>query len=177
MGTVGTRWYTLAEAAPILGVSVDTVRRRLKRGEFEARQVRTQHGPTWEVCLGSLQGASAPAAEGAAQGAHGADEDRSQALATWAASLLVPIAAELSEARKTIERQAGEVADLREERGRLTAELEAERATNNAYKSRLEAAEVSRRRVANRHLTLALAVLAVVATPALAALAVAPWVW
>ena len=52
VSTVGTRWYTIAEAAPVLGVSVDTVRRRLKRGELEARQVHTQHGPTWEVCLG-----------------------------------------------------------------------------------------------------------------------------
>jgi excisionase family DNA binding protein len=54
VSTVGTRWYTLAEAAPVLGVSVDTVRRRLKRGEIEARQVHTQHGPTWEVCLALL---------------------------------------------------------------------------------------------------------------------------
>ena len=50
MSTVGTRWYTLAEAAPVLGVSVDTVRRRLKWGQIEGRQVQTQHGPTWEVC-------------------------------------------------------------------------------------------------------------------------------
>lgn len=49
-------WVTLAEAAPILGVSVDTVRRRLKRGELQARLVHTQHGPTWEVCLGNVQG-------------------------------------------------------------------------------------------------------------------------
>ncbi len=39
-------WVTLTEAAPILGVSVDTVRRRLKRGEVQARLVHTQHGPT-----------------------------------------------------------------------------------------------------------------------------------
>ena len=49
-------WVTLAEAAPILGVSVDTVRRRLKRGDVQARLVHTQHGPTWEVCLGNVQG-------------------------------------------------------------------------------------------------------------------------
>ena len=52
----GTTWVTIAEAAPILGCSVDTVRRRLKRGELEARQVHTQHGPTWEVCLGNVRG-------------------------------------------------------------------------------------------------------------------------
>ena len=134
MSTVGTRWYTLAEAAPILGVSVDTVRRRVKRGQLEARRVHTQHGPTWEVFLGSVptdaQADAYAPVEGAAQGADGV-QDRSQAMATWAASLLVPIAAELGEARQTIERQAAqlvgkeqEIGVIREERGRLTAELE-----------------------------------------------------
>jgi len=69
--TVGTRWYTLAEAAPILGVSVDTVRRRLKRGLIEGRQVHTQHGPTWEVTLGTASTEHEDAAEGAAQPAQG----------------------------------------------------------------------------------------------------------
>jgi hypothetical protein len=72
--TVGTRWYTLAEAAPVLGVSVDTVRRRLKRGQIEGRQVHTQHGPTWEVSLGDVSTERQEAAEGAAQGAQGGTE-------------------------------------------------------------------------------------------------------
>jgi excisionase family DNA binding protein len=63
------RWFTIAEVAPLLGVSVDTVRRRLKRGQLEARQVHTQHGPTWEVCLGDLQGHAAAVPMQAAQGA------------------------------------------------------------------------------------------------------------
>jgi len=63
------RWFTIAEAAPLLGVSVDTVRRRLKRGEIEARQVHTQHGPTWEVCLGTVQGVPAGEPGQDAQGA------------------------------------------------------------------------------------------------------------
>jgi excisionase family DNA binding protein len=52
------RWFTIAEAAPLLGVSVDTVRRRIKRKQLEARQVHTQYGPAWEVCLGDVQGGS-----------------------------------------------------------------------------------------------------------------------
>ena len=71
MSTVGTHWYTLAEAAPILGVSVDTVRRRLKRGELEARQVHTQHGPTWEVCVGMASTEPQDAAQGSVNGAQG----------------------------------------------------------------------------------------------------------
>jgi hypothetical protein len=71
VSTVGTRWYTLMEAAPVLGVSVDTVRRRLKRGELESRQVHTQHGPTWEVCLGIASTESQGAAQASANGAQG----------------------------------------------------------------------------------------------------------
>lgn len=71
MSTVGTHWYTLAEAAPVLGVSVDTVRRRLKKGELEGRQVHTQHGPTWEVCLGSVKHDHQKGAEDAANPAQG----------------------------------------------------------------------------------------------------------
>jgi hypothetical protein len=72
VSTVGTRWYTLAEAAPVLGVSVDTVRRRLKRGQIEGRQVHTQHGPTWEVSLGNISTEHREAAQGSANGAQGA---------------------------------------------------------------------------------------------------------
>ena len=54
-------WATLAEAASALGVSVITVRRALKRGELEAKQVTTPHGPTWLVWLDHLpQGVTTP---------------------------------------------------------------------------------------------------------------------
>jgi excisionase family DNA binding protein len=43
---------TLAEAASILGCSVDTVRRRIRRGELHAVQDAGRHGPTWKVLLG-----------------------------------------------------------------------------------------------------------------------------
>jgi hypothetical protein len=172
VSTVGTRWYTLAEAAPILGVSVDTVRRRVKRGQVEARQVHTQHGPTWEVFLGSAPtDAQADAYAGAdypAQGHAEGAEDRSQVMATWAASLLAPIAAELGEARQTIERQAGVVADLRETLGRQGAELERAASTVVALNDQLEATERTRRRV-TRLLAIAVAVLAALLVLMLAA--------
>jgi len=47
-------WVTIAEAAKRLGLSADRVRRRLKAGDFEARQVTTRYGPTWEIRLGDL---------------------------------------------------------------------------------------------------------------------------
>jgi hypothetical protein len=45
-------WLGLAEAAERLGCSVDTLRRRIKRREVDARQVTTKHGPAWQLRLG-----------------------------------------------------------------------------------------------------------------------------
>jgi excisionase family DNA binding protein len=42
---------TLAQAAARLGVSTDTVRRRIKRGELSAKQVESKFGPAWMVLL------------------------------------------------------------------------------------------------------------------------------
>jgi len=44
-------WLSLAEAAQQLGISVDAVRRRLRRGEYPRRQMRTRHGLIWQVQL------------------------------------------------------------------------------------------------------------------------------
>src|SRR5215213_9013440 len=44
-------WATLAEAASLLNCSVDTVRRRIRRGELHATQDAGRHGPTWRVLL------------------------------------------------------------------------------------------------------------------------------
>jgi hypothetical protein len=42
-------WALLPRAAAHLGVSVHTLRRRIKRGELESRQVPSRHGPAYEV--------------------------------------------------------------------------------------------------------------------------------
>jgi hypothetical protein len=48
---VDGEWVTLTQAASILRVSVDTLRRRLKRGELDAVQQPTRHGKTWHIWL------------------------------------------------------------------------------------------------------------------------------
>lgn len=60
----------IAEAARRLGVSADTVRRRLKRGELEGEQHPTAQGFTWLVAMPAGSGAAegAPAEEGAGTG-------------------------------------------------------------------------------------------------------------
>ena len=42
-------WVGLAQASQALKLSITTIRRQIKRGEVEARQVNTQHGPVWQV--------------------------------------------------------------------------------------------------------------------------------
>jgi len=43
--------YTIAEAATHLGVSADTIRRRIRRGELSARQAPRPQGHVWMVEL------------------------------------------------------------------------------------------------------------------------------
>jgi hypothetical protein len=69
-------WLGLGEAAEQLGISLDAMRRRVRRGEYVRRQVRTRHGLAWQVRLdhpklGATVGATvaptvAPTVDGAA---------------------------------------------------------------------------------------------------------------
>ncbi len=45
-------WLTLSQAAARLRVSIDTLRRRIKRQELQSRLVVTRYGPTYQVCIG-----------------------------------------------------------------------------------------------------------------------------
>ncbi len=45
------RWGTVSEAAQALGVSVDTIRRRMKRGEMDTRREQTPQGFRWLIRL------------------------------------------------------------------------------------------------------------------------------
>ena len=51
---------SIAEAAERLGVSADTVRRRLKRGELTGEQETTPQGFVWRVALPIAEGAPEP---------------------------------------------------------------------------------------------------------------------
>lgn len=45
------RWGTASEAAQAFGVSVDTIRRRMKRGELDTRREQTPQGFRWLIRL------------------------------------------------------------------------------------------------------------------------------
>ena len=55
------QWVSLRDAAEALGVSTDTVRRRLKRGNLPGEQRSTPHGPSWFVLLPRETAAAAAA--------------------------------------------------------------------------------------------------------------------
>ena len=59
----GKRWGTLAEVANAYGVSVDTIRRRMKRGELETRRHQTPQGFKWLAVMPEPQD-TAPDAPG-----------------------------------------------------------------------------------------------------------------
>jgi hypothetical protein len=70
-GSTDHGWATLAEAATLLGVSVYTVRRRMKRGELHAKQVLTRHGLAWHVRLSDLPGVAPAGGDELRQDAQG----------------------------------------------------------------------------------------------------------
>ena len=89
----GRRWGTLAEVAAAYGVSIDTIRRRMKRGELEARRQQTPQGFKWLALMPAVDepaiaetAPSAPAspqpAETTALGIQVIERDREELVAT-----------------------------------------------------------------------------------------------
>jgi len=64
---------TLAEAAAVLGISKDAVRRRLRAGFLVGHRIDGPHGPTWCVHLDGVPGMRHPGAAPAPTVAHPAD--------------------------------------------------------------------------------------------------------
>lgn len=46
---MASEWVSISQAAQRLGVSPDTVRRRLKRGDLQGKQERTAQGFVWQI--------------------------------------------------------------------------------------------------------------------------------
>ena len=165
---------TVAEAAAVLGVSTATVRRMVRRGQLEGERVQRPQGVVYVVKLpadgaGTVQEPSATRQTpgDAPRGSVQAD-DRSQAMAAWAASLLAPIAAELGEARQAILGQAKTIRDQAETIGRQGAELAGAKAELERADAMLarQVAEQERLGRQARRLRIAVAVVAALAVAA-----------
>ena len=121
-------WLSLHEAAHRLGLTPQTVRRRLKRGELEARQVPTRTGPAYQVRLSSGPGSSDQASQQTTLVDSGElinliRDLQGQLLARTEAAAMWQARAELL---------AGQVADLREHVRALEAPKAAEMAHDTA---------------------------------------------
>jgi len=127
----------IAEAARRLGVSADTVRRRLKRGELEGEQHPTAQGFTWLVAMpagsGSPDAALVHAPDGqaatSAEGTTVADlwkalEEEGKATVAAKDETIGRLAAEVTHLR---DRENAEVAFLRDQLDQRSRELAAER--------------------------------------------------
>ncbi len=162
------RRVTVAEAASILGVSVVTIRRMIKRGELEAERVIRPQGSAYLVALPpdaspSLQDGTPT--EQSAQDVSRTDGTPAALMAAWSEALLVPLVTRLGEQEAVIRDQAETI-------GRQGAELERAASAVVALNDQLAAAESCRRRQ-TRRLSIALAV---AATLAIAALLAPAWV-
>jgi len=109
-----TEWVSIKAAAEWLGVSPDTVRRRLKRGELPGRHERTAQGFVWQIEV-----PHAPA-----RGQRVSSEQPAPAIAADALEL-----ARLRERVSGLERERGELIaqrDAWQEQARRSSEAEAQ---------------------------------------------------
>jgi hypothetical protein len=130
-----TAGYSLQEAAALLGIGVNTLRRRIAAGQVQAEQVQRPQGYVWRVYLDGRHPPTEPTIHPPRQDATGSlphpptQLAQAEALASLIQATLTPIIAplvgQLDAQRQTIERQAERVAELERENGRLSAELEA----------------------------------------------------
>ena len=165
------RFVPVAEAARILGLSATTIRRRIDAGELEAERVVRPQGTAFLVKVPADAPPRAEEAPGTHQDAPGTLQQE-PAGTTSLAAVLAPLVAQLAAAGETIERQADQLVHAAEERGRLTAELEAERAARGELQGRHEEIVAYARR-----LTIAVAVIMLGVVLATVAAVLAPaWV-
>jgi hypothetical protein len=120
---------TVSGAAGILGVSTQTVRRMIRRGQLEGERVHRPQGSAYVVRLPVDVAADDTDATPTQQPAPSASRANATAapelMAMWSQTFLAPIMARMAEQEATIR-------ELERENGGQAAELEALRARNDA---------------------------------------------
>ena len=126
--------YSLQEAAALLGIGVNTLRRRIAAGQVQAERAQRPQGYVWRVYLEGRHPPSQPTN-------HPTDQEvprslpqpptplaRADALASLIQATLTPIigplVAEVTASRQTIERLADQLVSQAETIGHLRAEVE-----------------------------------------------------
>jgi excisionase family DNA binding protein len=108
--------FTLHEAAAMLGVSLNTLRRRIDAGQIRAERVSRPQGHVWRVYLDAGQRSDQHAEQDAGSTLPQPPGDvlRAEAMATYTRSLLEPLVNRLAEQERTIRELAEELGRLRE---------------------------------------------------------------
>src|SRR2546430_2304525 len=109
---------TVEQAATILGVSVTTVKRRIRSGALRAEQANRPQGSVWLVYLppeaipAATSGRPAASVAATAPTTTPAADAMVSLIQTTIATVLGPLVGQLDAQRQTIERQADRVAEL-----------------------------------------------------------------
>jgi hypothetical protein len=128
--TAATAPVTVEQAASILGVSVTTVRRRIRAGAIRAEEARRPQGPVWLVYLPVATTAATdqpPSATASVATVPTSSPAPAEAMVSLIqatiATVLGPLVTELADNRRALTDLAGRIAELERENGRLTERL------------------------------------------------------
>jgi hypothetical protein len=136
----GATPFTLREAAEVLGISLNTLRRRIAAGQVQAERVQRPQGHVWQIYLHGADTQEHRASSTVQQDGAGTVQQPPQALAqaeamaAYTRSILEPLVVRMAEQEgtireqaETIGRQSERVAELESRNGHLSAELIVER--------------------------------------------------
>ena len=119
--------YSLQDAAAVLGVSVNTLRKRISSGQVKAERVQRPQGYVWQVYLDTLQPPAQSADDPPIQEAPSRLQQPPQALmqaeamAAYTRSLMEPLVQLVEQQEATIRDQAETIGELRAENRALVA--------------------------------------------------------
>jgi excisionase family DNA binding protein len=117
------RFVTVAEAVRILGLSATTIRRKIDAGELEAERVTRPQGTVFLVKV-PMEEPRTLHDEPVTHGHETATPQDAPGGPDRLAAIVVPLVAQIDALRQSNERQAAEIGELREDRGRLAVALE-----------------------------------------------------
>ena len=134
----GARWLKLAEAAPQLGLTIDGLRARIKRG-----QITTRKGNDGRLLVSVAANGAEPSHEPAQDGSGAGHESAHEPAGTGSDGAGHNLLLDLLDARERAARAEGELAGLREAlttEARRSTDLQAVLELERARADRLEAA-------------------------------------
>jgi hypothetical protein len=134
----GARWLKLAEAAPQLGLTIDGLRARIKRG-----QITTRKGNDGRLLVSVAANGAEPSHEPSQNGSEAGHESAHELAGTGSDGAGHNLLLDLLDARERAARAEGELAGLREAlttEARRSTDLQAVLKLERARADRLEAA-------------------------------------